>query len=54
MVRIIKRYASRKLYSTEESRYVSLEELADWIRDGEEVRVLDKQSRKNVLAVARP
>ena len=32
MIRLIKRYGSRKLYDTEESRYVSLEELATWIR----------------------
>ena len=28
MIRLIKRYESRKLYDTEESRYVSLEEIA--------------------------
>lgn len=50
MVRIVKRYESRKLYSAEESRYVSLEELADWIRDGEEVRVLDNVTAEDVTA----
>ena len=32
MVRLIKRYESRKLYDTEESRYVSLEEIAAFVR----------------------
>jgi len=41
MIRLIKRYESRKLYDTEESRYVSLEEIAAWIRQGQEVRVVD-------------
>ena len=37
MIRLIKRYGggSRKLYDTEESRYVSLEEIAGWIRQGQ-------------------
>ena len=34
--RIIKRYANRKLYDTEESRYVSLDEIAGWIREAKE------------------
>ena len=38
MIRLIKRYGSRKLYDTEESRYVSLEELAGWIRHGQKSR----------------
>jgi polyhydroxyalkanoate synthesis repressor PhaR len=50
MVRLIKRYDSRKLYDTEESRYVSLEELASWIREGQEVRVLDNSTSADVTA----
>lgn len=41
MVRLIKRYGSRKLYDTQESRYVSLEDLANWVREGQEVQVID-------------
>ena len=44
MPRTIKRYESRKLYDAEESRYVSLQEIADWIRDGQEVEVTDNAS----------
>ncbi len=50
MVRLIKRYESRKLYDTEESRYVSLEELADWIRAGTEVQVIDNATGADATA----
>jgi len=48
MVRLIKRYESRKLYDTEESRYVSLDELAEWIRTGQEIRVIDNATGQDV------
>src|SRR5436305_14449342 len=48
MIRLIKRYESRKLYDTEESRYVSLEEIAGWIRQGQEVRVVDNATGGDV------
>ena len=41
MPRTIKRYESRKLYDSKESRYVSLQEIAAWIRDGQEIEVID-------------
>jgi len=50
VVRLIKRYGSRKLYDTEESRYVSLEEIGAWVRDGQEVRVVDNDSSEDVTA----
>lgn len=52
MVRFIKRYGggSRKLYDTEESRYVSLEDISGWIRGGQEVRVLDNATAADVTA----
>jgi polyhydroxyalkanoate synthesis repressor PhaR len=50
MIRLIKRYESRKLYDTEESRYVSLDELAEWIRNGQEVKVIDNASGGDVTA----
>jgi len=47
---LVKRYGggSRKLYDTEESRYVSLDEVAAWVREGQEVRVLDSGSGEDV------
>jgi polyhydroxyalkanoate synthesis repressor PhaR len=50
MIRLIKRYESRKLYDTEESRYVSLEEIAGWVRQGQEVRVLDNATGNDVTS----
>ena len=50
MIRLIKRYESRKLYDTEESRYVSLEEMAEWIRTGQEIRVVDNATGAEVTA----
>ena len=52
MIRLIKRYGgtSRKLYDTEESRYVSLEELSAWIRSGQELQVLDSATGEDVTA----
>ena len=50
MVRLIKRYESRKLYDTEESRYVSLDQIADWVRQGQEVRVVDNATTDDVTA----
>lgn len=40
----IKRYASRRLYNTETSDYVTLEEIAAIIRTGREVRIVDLKS----------
>ena len=48
MVRLIKRYESRKLYDTEESRYVSLDEIAAFVRLGQEVRVVDNATSEDV------
>jgi polyhydroxyalkanoate synthesis repressor PhaR len=50
MIRLIKRYGSRKLYDTEESRYVALDELAGWIRDGQQIKVIDNKTADDVTA----
>ena len=41
---LIKRYASRRLYNTETSDYVTLEDIAAFIRDGREVQIIDLKS----------
>ena len=38
---LIKRYASRRLYNTETSDYVTLEDIAAFVRDGREVQIID-------------
>lgn len=40
----VKKYPNRRLYDTEASRYITMEELADRIRDGRDVRVLDART----------
>ena len=41
---LIKRYASRRLYNTETSDYVTLEDIAGFIRAGREVKIVDLKS----------
>lgn len=41
---LIKRYASRRLYNTETSDYVTLEDIARLIREGREVQIVDLKS----------
>ena len=50
MSRLIKRYGSRKLYDTSESRYVSLDEVAGFVRAGDQVRVVDNKTGSDVTA----
>lgn len=49
--RVIKRYANRKLYDTQSSQYVTLDQIAQMIRAGEEVRVLDNNSKDDLTSV---
>jgi len=48
---IIKRYQNRKLYDTAASRYVTLEDIAQMVKRGEEVRILDNRTKKDLTAV---
>jgi polyhydroxyalkanoate synthesis repressor PhaR len=49
--KIIKRYANRKLYDTVQSCYVTLEDIAEMIKTGEEIRILDNKSKEDLTAV---
>lgn len=49
-MRLIKRYSNRKLYDTQENRYVSLGDVAALIRAGEEVQILDHRSGEDLTA----
>ena len=44
----IKKYSNRRLYDTSQSQYVTLEELADRIRDGADVRVIDAKTNEDL------
>lgn len=50
-VRVIKRYANRKLYDTRDSRYVTLDRIAELVRNGEEVKVFDNRSKRDLTKV---
>lgn len=41
---LIKRYASRRLYNTETSDYVTLDDISGFIRDGRDVQIIDLKS----------
>jgi len=49
--RVIKRYANRKLYDTMHSKYVTLEQIAEMIRDGDDVRIIDNKSKEDLTSV---
>jgi polyhydroxyalkanoate synthesis repressor PhaR len=51
MPRVIKRYANRKLYDQQASRYVSLDDLLVLIRAGEDVQVLDAGTGDDLTSV---
>ena len=49
--RVIKRYANRKLYDTQRSRYVTLEQIAELIRGGQDVKIVDNNSKEDLTSV---
>jgi polyhydroxyalkanoate synthesis repressor PhaR len=48
---VIKRYPNRKLYDTEAKRYVTLNDIAALIREGEEVQVVDHATEDDLTAI---
>ena len=48
---VIKKYGNRRLYDTEESRYITLEELAGKLRSGRDVRVIDAKNGEDLTQV---
>jgi len=49
--RIIKRYANRKLYDTEHSRYVTLDQISEMIRKGDDVKIVDNKTKEDLTTV---
>lgn len=45
---VIKKYENRRLYDTSKSRYINLEDVADMIRSGEEIQVIDSRSGDDI------
>ena len=48
---VIKKYGNRRLYDTAASRYVNLDDIAEFIREGKEVQVVDAKSGKDLTRV---
>lgn len=48
--KIIKRYQNRKLYDTQQSCYVTLDDIAKMIRASEDVMVIDNKSKNDITA----
>jgi polyhydroxyalkanoate synthesis repressor PhaR len=48
---VIKKYGNRRLYDTAASRYVNLDEVAEFIRQGKDVQVLDAKTGKDLTRV---
>ena len=49
--KIIKRYTNRKLYDTVESRYVTLDEIAEMVKAGAEVQIVDNRTKEDLTTV---
>ena len=45
---IITKYSSRRLYNTQTSEYVTLDQIAEFIRDSKEVQIIDKETNEDV------
>ena len=51
MVRIIKRYSNRKLYDTEDKRYITLEQIQQLVKDGQDIKVVENQTGEDLTTV---
>src|ERR1700691_1771868 len=49
--RVIKRYSNRKLYDTKDSRYVTLLQIAEMVRESEEVQIIDNTTKEDLTEV---
>ena len=48
---LIKKYANRKLYDTRTSHYITLDEIAQLVRDGHEIKVVDRDDGSDLTKV---
>ena len=51
MAVLIKRYANRKLYNTESSRYITLKGISELIRDDREIQVIENESGQDITPI---
>jgi polyhydroxyalkanoate synthesis repressor PhaR len=50
-MRTIKRYSNRKLYDTEDKRYITLEQIAVLVRENQDIKVVDNQTGEDLTTV---
>jgi len=48
---LIKRYANRKLYNTDTSRYITLKGIAELVEAGDDVRVIDNETGEDITSI---
>jgi polyhydroxyalkanoate synthesis repressor PhaR len=48
---LIKKYGNRRLYDTSDSRYVNLDDIAAFVREGKDVKVVDAKSGQDLTRV---
>ena len=48
---LIKKYANRKLYDTRTSRYITIEGIAQLVREGHEIKVVDRDDGRDLTQV---
>lgn len=51
MTKIIKRYSNRKLYDTEQSTYITLDEVQEMVKNGDDLRIIDNKSKDDITNV---
>ena len=49
--RVVKRYTNRKLYDTQRSRYVTLDQIAGLIRAGQDIKIIDNTSKEDLTSI---
>jgi len=50
-MRTIKRYPNRKLYDLERKRYVTLDDIAEMIQEGNDIQVIDHESGEDLTSI---
>ncbi len=48
---LIKRYANRKLYNTDSSRYITLKGISELIKEGREIHVVDNETGEDITPI---
>jgi polyhydroxyalkanoate synthesis repressor PhaR len=48
---LIKRYANRKLYNTESSRYITLKGISELIHEGRDIQVIDNETGEDISSI---